>query len=379
VWAERSKVRLRGWVSFLAPLLVVGGLLTGSQRGQGRASGKGSPSGVAPAKSAVPGTSPWSSPEACLGALAKRPPRPPRTARLAAWNVRWFPDGGPGRRRQSTTGHGAQPTHLEWLACAIAGLDVDVLAFEELKSTPEASDALSVVRAKLDALTGGSHRVEIDRCPGKGRQSVALLFDEKRVTASGFRNLDSLNPKGGGCEGQLRPGLGGYFRFPGGLDLHVVAVHLNSGPNRRAFDLRQVSLQGITTAFADAQAAGADDDLLILGDFNTMGCPECSPKVTVAEELAIFDGLLARLSPPFMRVPATLSCTEYYRGKGAPLDHFVIGRGTRELAPGTVSRVEGYCRDAACAPLPEGAMPRAYRELSDHCPVVLDLRDEDLD
>jgi len=256
---------------------------------------------------------------------------------------------------------------------------VDVLALQELKSTPEASAALARVRERLGSLTGGSVRAEIDRCPGKGRQSVALLFDEQRVSASGFQNLGSLNPRGGACESQLRPGFGGYFRFPGGLDLHVVGVHLKSGPARHELDLRRVSLEGIPRAFHDAQTQGSDEDLVLLGDFNTMGCPDCSPKIPAEDEIAALDGHLAALPMPFERVPSTLPCTQYYRGKGTLLDHFVMRKGTKELAPGTRSRVEGFCADAACRKLPDQAMPRAYRELSDHCPVVLDLVDRDLD
>lgn len=380
----------------LAPLLSGLGLLAASrgeapslrapERPGGRpipAPGAGVPRSMpkqpATAPSAVPGLSPWSSPEACLAALATRPARPAGLARVATWNVRWFPDGVPGKPKASPSGRGPQPTHLDWLACAIAWLGVDVLALQEVKSTPEASRALIALRARLDGLTGGSFRAEIDRCPGGGRQSVALLFDERRVSAGGFQNLGSLNPRGEACEGQLRPGFGGYFRFMGGLDLHLVAVHLKSGPERHALDLRRSSLQGIPRAFLDAQGAGVDEDLLVLGDFNTMGCPDCSPKIAAAHELAEFDAQLAALSPPFERVPAALPCTEYYRGKGTALDHVVVRKGTRELAPGTFGRVEGYCAAASCRPLPEGAMPRAYRELSDHCPVVLDLVDADRD
>ena len=51
--------------------------------------------------------------------------------RIGTWNVRWFPDGVPGvapeRRRN--------PTNIEWLACAIAYINVDVLGMQEIKLT----------------------------------------------------------------------------------------------------------------------------------------------------------------------------------------------------------------------------------------------------
>jgi hypothetical protein len=42
------------------------------------------------------------------------------------------------------------------------------------------------------------------------------------------------------------------------------------------------------------------------------------------------------------------------------------------------ARVTGYCALAACADL-TGALPAAAERLSDHCPVVVDLQDRDLD
>jgi hypothetical protein len=42
------------------------------------------------------------------------------------------------------------------------------------------------------------------------------------------------------------------------------------------------------------------------------------------------------------------------------------------------ARVTGYCALAACADL-TGALPAAAERLSDHCAVVVDLQDRDLD
>ncbi len=59
-----------------------------------------------------------------------------------------------------------------------------------------------------------------------------------------------------------------------------------------------------------------------------------------------------------------------------PLDHLVASTGMREIA--ATARVTGYCALAGCAPI-TGAMPAAAQRLSDHCPVVVDLQDRDLD
>ena len=115
-----------------------------------------------------------------------------------------------------------------------------------------------------------------------------------------------------------------------------------------------------------------DRDVLVLGDYNTMG-REDAPPVSAQEELAMFDG---ELSPGFRRLPMTPNCTEYFEGKGGALDHIVASTSMQEAA--ATARVTGYCALAGCAPI-TGAMPAAAERLSDHCPVVVDIQDRDLD
>jgi predicted extracellular nuclease len=72
----------------------------------------------------------------------------------------------------------------------------------------------------------------------------------------------------------------------------------------------------------------------------------------------------------------TPDCTEYFEGKAGTLDHLVVSTGMREVA--ATARVTGYCALAACADI-AGAMPAAAERLSDHCPVVVEIQDRDLD
>jgi hypothetical protein len=53
---------------------------------------------------------------------------------------------------------------------------------------------------------------------------------------------------------------------------------------------------------------------------------------------------------------------------------------TRQMAEVTVSKVQvsGYCAVRACGFI-GGEMPAAYRELSDHCPLLSEIANQDLD
>jgi predicted extracellular nuclease len=112
--------------------------------------------------------------------------------------------------------------------------------------------------------------------------------------------------------------------------------------------------------------------VLVLGDYNTMGRQD-APPISAQEELAVLDGELA---PGFRRLAMTLNCTEYFEGKGGTLDHIVVSTGMQEVV--ATARVTGYCALAGCADL-TGAMPAAAERLSDRCPVVVEIQDQDLD
>lgn len=322
---------------------------------------------------ALGASSPFRSREACLAALARgeREPRAPGVARLGSWNLRWFPDGKPGKGENLASGAGSD---VRWLACVIAYLDLDALAVQEIKRTKRAEAKLTALRGLLDSHQRGSFRVELDDCP-EPAQHVGVIYDAKRVTRLGATVLGELNPHGRACQDQLRPGFAAFLRFRGGLDLHLASAHLKAGGEQRSFDLRLRSFAGLSEAYASAQALAADPDVLVLGDLNTMGCPECSPRVSDQEELARLDTTLA--GEGFRRLPSDRACTHYYRERGGVLDGATGSLGFAELGREATLRVSGLCAALECQPL--RGRPQALERLSDHCPIYVDIPDRDED
>jgi hypothetical protein len=231
----------------------------------------------------------------------------------------------------------------------------------------------------LNRHTGGSFEARLDPCPIETSQHVGLLYDAARTRASRFQVYAELNPHGDPCRDQLRPGFGGFLEFPGGLDLHVVSVHLKSGQNRRDHELRLRSLEGLPHVFARASGARVDDDIVIGGDLNTMGCRHCSPAISAGEELELFRTRLVSATPSWSLVASRQSCSEYHAGAGVLLDHFVLSSGLLRATGTLESEVAGYCADVSCRPFRSNRPPAAYSALSDHCPIVLDLPDRDDD
>jgi endonuclease/exonuclease/phosphatase family metal-dependent hydrolase len=303
-----------------------------------------------------------------LVAAGSRLPRAAGKARFASWNLHWFPDGGPGRKEAGGD--------VEWLACALSWLDVDVVAVQEVKQSPHADQALATLLSELNRWSSARYVARLDDCGRRVSQHVGLIWNEARVKASDVVTVAALNPHGSACQNQLRPGLAARLRFPGGLDLAVVSAHFKSMADQHGFGLRGASFEAVPGVLRSLTGAARDSDFLLLGDLNTMGCDECMPAISSREELA---AVTERLLADGVRVvPADAEGSELYRGRLTLLDHALAATAMRELVPGTRSHLVGACAAGAAALSPRAAK-KARRHLSDHCPLVLDLSDRDLD
>jgi endonuclease/exonuclease/phosphatase family metal-dependent hydrolase len=227
------------------------------------------------------------------------------------------------------------------------------------------------VQGKLDAMTGGKWQSDFDDCKGDGRQHVGLLFDTSRVKVSEMQDLAGLNPRGEACAGSLRPGFSARVKLPSGKDIQVVSVHLDSGEAQRDYDNRLKSIAALGELTASAKRL---DGIVVLGDFNTMGCPDCTPEVSREDELAALDASAASVGFARLAPEATKICTHYMGGKPSWLDHVLVSKGPLDIAAGAHMEVAGGCMPMRCKGVKPGVRkPRAFEKLSDHCPVVVQL------
>jgi predicted extracellular nuclease len=327
-----------------------------------------------PVRSPFPPGSPWESRDACEAALAKTKRAGTPVPRIGTWNLAWFPAG-------TADGTDPQRQHdVPWMACIIAVLQVQVLAVQEVVHNPAGRAALLDLLAAISAHTGGHWRSVLDDCKDDGRQHVGFLYDEARVALLSSRMLAELNPLRSACDGRLRPGLAAHFRYrKHGPDFSAVSVHLDSGVLARDYEHRKTSVARLDAALRALAIAHKEQDLLVLGDFNTMGCSACKPKVTSEEEIAAFEATLDAFSPSLRSLMPEQGCSHYYRGRGGRLDHVLAPRGMKELGSAPHVRAHGLCEAASCERTPSAAKLPATLRLSDHCPVVVTLRAEDAD
>ncbi len=251
---------------------------------------------------------------------------------------------------------------------------LDALAVQEFKATASARARIDELLAILKRETSATWRLRLDDCPNSAGQHVGVLWRTDRLKASKIQVVRELNPHGRACRDQLRPGLAVYLTRPGSIDFTLVSLHAKSGAKRRDYSLRQRAAARIRGLWSQLAAKSGDLDVVLAGDFNTMGCGRCSPPVTAQDELAALD---QAVSPLGRRVVARPACTHAYRSSSGSLDHLIVRLDRAELATTTPARASGFCAVSSCRF--DGPRPAARQRLSDHCPVLLDLNDIDAD
>ncbi len=288
--------------------------------------------------------------------------------RVATWNLRWFPAGSAPDQFQAS----AEPTDLDWLICAIRWMQVDVLAIQETLATPKAKKAWETLTHQLSKQTGDTWRWHRQPCGRPNDHHIGLLWNDSRAAVSQFESLWQLNAKASSaknpCTSGLRPGHYAFVqaREKDGADFHLIAVHLKSGPTVFALEERQKALNRIDKAVQPLLKK--DHDVVILGDFNTMGAGD---RHSQRSELKYLRRFVEKERPGFSDLPLQVQCSHYFRGRGGQLDHILVAKDMQEITVKSV-RVTGYCAVADCQRI-RGDYPLAYRRLSDHCPVVLEI------
>jgi len=317
----------------------------------------------------------WNSPEQCRAVVARGGRLPRESAddvRLATWNIRWFPWGCP-----DPASCPDRHTDLEWTACALTWMDADIVALQEILADSAALGQTRRFLGQLGSLTSADWRIDLHDCGADSRQHVGFLWNASRINVSDLADhamLNGASDGGDACSANLRPGRYARVAAVGaGVDFHLFSVHFDSGREQRDFDNRRTAASRIPALQLEGRSIlDSDPDVIVAGDFNTMG-RDGSPGVSASEEIILMD---EELAPGFKRLPMDPPCTEYYRDSAGALDHMVVSAGMSEAAGR--ARVSGPCAVLLCGDFQEEP-EAAYSRISDHCPVILDIRNTDSD
>lgn len=259
--------------------------------------------------------------------LACQSGTPPAPLRIATFNIEDFPK---------------DDRQIAGAFDEIAALDAPIVAVQEIMNPRQ------FARAMHDRL-GADWRVAFEPFVELGYRHTGVLFDDRRFTLLSSTTHDETR-LGGDHKSVLEVRL---RDAEGGAPVRVLVVHLKAGGDGRRIRARQHA--ALAQIVRTANLSG--DRVVVLGDFNATHDVEDRADLAT---LASSSGLAWSTEP--------LACSAFWRrDDGCPrsrLDHILAWEA------GTVS-VAGACATAGCDY--EDSCPLYSREISDHCPVIVDL------
>jgi endonuclease/exonuclease/phosphatase family metal-dependent hydrolase len=247
-----------------------------------------------------------------------------REVRIATFNIENYP-----RNEQQVRGAFA----------AMRELHAPVIAVQEITDPPAFA---ATARERL----GESYRFVTN--DGGPLQRVGVLYDSDRFALSWARTHPEtqVTPQG-------KPTLEVRLRNRDGGALRVFVVHLKAGGGFS--DIRREQLRQLRPIVEDAIESW--DGVVLLGDFNAT---DDEDRQTIAA--------FARATH-LSWASEELRCTSYWNRRdgcrGVALDHVL----TREPVSSIDAR--GPCEEIGCDP--GDRCPAFHRDVSDHCPVTVDL------
>ena len=281
--------------------------------------------------------------------------------RFVTFNIRNFPLD---ERLEAPALGFSRRTNICDLETVLNGLDAQVLGFSEICDTRRFPPILRQ--------SGGGRPMwlRFSQDGGRGGQHVAIAWDGTAVElVEEPVEVTEVVVKPG-----LRPALAVRLRsrVVPEFDFTVVQVHLDSGPDDYEFRLQQV--RRLADWLRAWVARTGDPDLVVQGDFNTMGSRELGPE----RELLEVDAILAAVG--LSRVVNATGCTEYWEGPGEPdgvhrpslLDLVYVAG----LEPRGPARSWLHCQRLGCGELISrpGEEDGTFFDVSDHCPVTFEIR-----
>lgn len=216
--------------------------------------------------------------------------------------------------------------------------------------------------------------VVLSSCGGAGRQKLGFVYNRFKVKMLSIREDDILSDvKSSGCD-SLRPAMIGEFQqISNGRKFNAIAVHLKAGSGSRNYSRRNTQY-AILGDLVEAFQKRGQKDIVIMGDFNTTG---------YALRDADYKNFRKFLNDHSLSTSARyIRCTSYWGGsdysdnieEASTLDHIVYSdnfMGNDSLS----FDVYAHCEKARCRDTYVNVLGTSYEEVSDHCPISLQVND----
>ena len=249
----------------------------------------------------------------------------PANIRVATFNIENFPK---------------SRAQIDGAFKTIADLDAAAVGVQEIVDT-------EVFLAEAQKRLGASW--QFVHAPKPDTIHVGVLYDSSRLTLKSTRSWPFTRVYPG-----ARPVFEARFATNGGRPLRLFVLHLKAGAE--GVMIRKLQLKALRSIIKPFRYTR--DRIVVLGDFNSTS-PEDRDEIADLAE-----------ATDMIWATESLECTSYWARRdgcrGSALDHVLVSNPPRD------AKARGPCETIGCKP--GRTCPVFHRQVSDHCPVTVDLR-----
>jgi endonuclease/exonuclease/phosphatase family metal-dependent hydrolase len=258
-------------------------------------------------------------------------------------------------------------TNKPELAQILLALKFDLIGVNEINNGEELA---SFIKSKMP-----SFQVMLTKCGGGNGQTLGFIYNTTKLRLIDFtEELGVTNPGGQPtCRANSRPMAVGTFENLSTKETFIAyQVHLKAGSNAEAYEIRFKQYEYLKNFFQNAEAEGKTS-YIVMGDFNTTGYLDRD------QDYKKFSAMLNANN--LTNLTTSLGCSAYWWGgtddnSEAPskLDHIVVSRDyLTNKGASHRAQLHGHCKKVACKPASSEDLGVSYQEVSDHCPMTVEI------
>lgn len=261
------------------------------------------------------------------------------------------------------------PTNKAHLAKMIYSLDADIIGLQEIHETEVFDHMIQKVflgkYATVFTTCGGAHQQRLGFVYNTLKFDL-IFFDQDLRTVGGSENINETN-----CNQGSRPIAIAHFREKKTRRVIVAtSLHLKSGGRERNVEKRFKQLKVLKNLITEKKSQGFEH-FIVTGDFN-------STQYQMREKShRKFVKLVAQMG--LTDTAANVGCSSYWWGGvddqtqyPSLLDHILVSPSLLNTGL-EQARTAGHCSKLQCQITHDSQMGVSFDEVSDHCPLVLDI------
>ncbi len=282
--------------------------------------------------------------------------------KLASYNIRNFD--------YDTRSH--TPTNKKHLVHTINEIQADLMAVQEINER-------EIFIEMIESNYKREYSTVLSKCGGAHDQRLGFIFKTKKVKLISFHeDYRTVTPGKGrvitsnNCRYGSRPlAIAKFKKLDSGEIFYAIAVHLKSGGQPKSITTRFKQLKVLNKVTSELKQSGVSN-IVIMGDFNST---EYSLK---NENYRRFKREVSKMD--LIDTTGDLACSSYwwggvddYQQYPSTLDHILVSSdflNKRQFQ----SQNMAHCKQLKCQPTLELDMGVSFDEVSDHCPVMAEIK-----